>query len=68
MVRSILALASGFVFWGQCLAQQSLVGTYKLVSTDLRLDGIPVTPMGKSPSATQPGKMFTSRAEYERID
>jgi len=154
MVRSILALTFSFVISGQCLAQQSLVGTYKLVSTDLRLDGNPVTPMGKSqhgylvitpkvyinfftaddrkrgtsveakaalldslaawagpyrvegnkitisvdtawtdvwkgteqprtfelrgkrltittspqPSATQPGKMFTSRAEYERID
>jgi len=154
MVRSILALTFAFVISGQCLAQQSLIGTYKLVLTDLRLDGNPVTPMGKSqhgylvitpkvyinfftaderkrgasveakaalldslaawagpyriegnkitisvdtawtevwkgseqtrtfelkgkrltiitapqPSATQPGKTFTSRAEYERID
>jgi lipocalin-like protein len=48
MVRSILALTFGFVFWGQCLAQQSLVGTYKLVLSDRRLDGIPVAPVGKS--------------------
>ena len=48
MYGSILALTFGFVISGQCLAQQSLVGTYKLILTDLRLDGNPVTPMGKS--------------------
>jgi hypothetical protein len=48
MLRSVLALTFGFIVSGQCLAQQSLVGTYKLVSTDNRLDGVRSAPMGKS--------------------
>jgi hypothetical protein len=48
MFRSILALTFGCFISAQSLAQQPLVGTYKLVSTDNRLDGIPSAPMGKS--------------------
>jgi len=48
MFRSILALTFGFIISGQSLAQQSLIGTYKLVSTDNRLDGLRISPMGKS--------------------
>ena len=48
MLRSFLALTLGFIVWGQCLAQQSLIGTYKLVMTDNRIDGKPSAPMGKS--------------------
>jgi len=48
MFRSILALTFGFIISGQCLAQRSLVGTYKLVMTDNRIDGKPSAPMGKS--------------------
>jgi hypothetical protein len=48
MFRSILALMFAFAISGQCLAQQSLIGTYKLVMTDNRIDGKPSAPMGKS--------------------
>lgn len=47
MYRSICALMFGLIISGQCVAQ-SLEGTYKLVLNDLRLDGQPVEPMGKS--------------------
>lgn len=49
MYRSILALTFGLFISGQCLAQQSPVGTYKLVLNDFRFDGIPQEPWGKSP-------------------
>jgi len=49
MYRSILALMFGFVISGHCLAQQSPVGTYKLVLHDYRFDGKPEEPWGKSP-------------------
>jgi len=48
MYRSLCALIIGLIVSAQCLAQQSLVGTYRLVSNDLRLDGQPITSMGKS--------------------
>jgi hypothetical protein len=48
MFRSILAFTLAFVISGQTLAQQSLIGTYKLVSTDNRIDGVRSAPMGKS--------------------
>lgn len=48
MYRSLCTLVIGLVVSAQCLAQQSLVGTYRLVSNDLRLDGQPIMPMGKS--------------------
>ena len=48
MYRSLCALLIGFTVSAQCFAQQSLIGTYRLVSNDLRLDGQPITPMGKS--------------------
>jgi hypothetical protein len=48
MLRSILAFTFGFIVSGPSLAQQSLVGTYKLVMTDNRIDGKPSAPMGKS--------------------
>jgi len=49
MFRSILALTFGFIISGQCLAQQSPVGTYKLVLNEFRLDGKSEEPWGKSP-------------------
>lgn len=48
MVRSICLVILGLAFSAQCAAQQALVGTYRLVSNDLRLDGEPIKPMGKS--------------------
>ena len=48
MYRSLLVLASSLLLSGQCLAQQPLLGTYKLIKNDIRLDGEPVQPMGKS--------------------
>jgi hypothetical protein len=48
MLRSICVLAFGLLASLQCFAQSSLVGTYRLVSNDLRLDGEPIRPMGKS--------------------
>jgi len=48
MYRSLCTLVIGLIVSAQCLAQQSLIGTYRLVSNDLRLDGQPITPMGKS--------------------
>ena len=48
MIRSIFAFVLGILISAQCLAQPSLVGTYKLISNDLRLDGVPIRPMGKS--------------------
>lgn len=48
MIRSLCLLLIAFAASTPCLAQQSLVGTYKLVENDLRLDGQPIRPMGKS--------------------
>jgi hypothetical protein len=48
MFRSILALTFCCIISGQTLAQQSLIGTYRLVSKDNRLDGVRSAPMGKS--------------------
>jgi hypothetical protein len=48
MIRSLFALLIGLAISVPSVAQQSLVGTYKLVSNDLRLDGEPIRPMGKS--------------------
>ena len=47
MFRTLCILA-GFLASLQCFAQPSLVGTYRLISNDLRLDGVPIQPMGKS--------------------
>jgi hypothetical protein len=48
MIRSLCIVVLGLLAPLPCLAQPSLVGTYKLVSNDLRLDGEPIKPMGKS--------------------
>jgi hypothetical protein len=48
MLRSLCILVFALLAPLQCLAQPSLLGTYKLVSNDLRLDGVPIQPMGKS--------------------
>ena len=47
MLRCISAVLFALLS-ASCFAQASLVGTYKLVSNDLRLDGVPIQPMGKS--------------------
>jgi hypothetical protein len=43
-----MLLAFAVCVSASCFGQASLVGTYKLVSNDLRLDGVPIQPMGKS--------------------
>jgi hypothetical protein len=48
MLRSLCILAVAFLASFPSRADQGLVGTYKLVSNDLRLDGVPIQPMGKS--------------------
>lgn len=48
MIRSICILMFALVFAAPSAAQQSLIGTYRLVQNDLRLDGEPIRPMGKS--------------------
>ena len=48
MLRSVCILIFALLAPLQCFAQPSLVGTYKLVSNDLRLDNVPIQPMGKS--------------------
>lgn len=48
MNRSICALFLGLLVSATCFAQQSVLGTYKLVLNDLRLDGQPISAMGKS--------------------
>ena len=47
MLRCIAVAVCALVS-ASCFAQSSLVGTYRLVSNDLRLDGVPIQPMGKS--------------------
>ena len=49
MVRLISALILVLLMVTPTLGQQSLVGTYKLVSHDLNLDGTLINPMGKAP-------------------
>src|SRR5436190_1616491 len=48
MVRALSAFAFALLVSSQCFAQQSLVGTYRLVVNDIRIDGQPVAAMGKS--------------------
>ena len=48
MLRSLCILVFALLAPLQCFAQPSLLGTYKLVSNDLRLDNVPIQPMGKS--------------------
>ena len=47
MVR-IFAFAFGLLLSAHGLAEESIVGTYRLVKNDVRLDGVPVQPMGPS--------------------
>jgi len=49
MVRLICALVLVLLITTSSLGQQSLVGTYKLVSLDVQVDGKPYEPMGKAP-------------------
>jgi hypothetical protein len=49
MIRLICALALVLVIASPSLGQQSLVGTYKLVSIALDVAGTPREPMGKAP-------------------
>jgi hypothetical protein len=48
MIRSLCIVVLGLLAPLPCLAQPSLVGTYKLLSNDLRIDGVPIRPMGQS--------------------
>jgi hypothetical protein len=48
MLRSLCILVFALLAPLQCFAQPSLLGTYKLVSNDLRLDGVSIQPMGSS--------------------
>jgi fumarate reductase subunit D len=48
MLRPVCILVFALLAPLQGFAQPSLTGTYKLVSNDLRLDGVPIQPMGKS--------------------
>ena len=47
-MRFILVCCFGLLLSAHCLAEESLVGTYRLLKNDVRLDGEPVQPMGKS--------------------
>ena len=49
MYRSMFALVLVLLMSVPCLAQQSLVGTYKLVSLTSEIDGTPSEGMGKAP-------------------
>ena len=49
MVRLILALILVLLLATPSMGQQSLVGTYKLVSYFVEIDGTPSEPMGKAP-------------------
>jgi hypothetical protein len=49
MHGSIFALVLVLLISAPCLAQQSLVGTYKIVSHDLELGGTAIQPYGKAP-------------------
>jgi hypothetical protein len=47
-MRFILVCGFGLLFSAHCLAEESLLGTYRLLKNDVRLDGEPVQSMGKS--------------------
>jgi hypothetical protein len=47
-MRFILVCGFGLLLSAHCFAEESLVGTYRLLKNDVRLDGEPVQPMGKS--------------------
>jgi hypothetical protein len=49
MIRLIFALVLVLVIASPSLGQQSLVGTYKLVSVAVEIDGTPSEGMGKAP-------------------
>jgi len=49
MVRLISALILVLLIATPTLGQQSLVGTYKLVSQDVVIEGTPTQPLGKTP-------------------
>ncbi len=49
MVRVISALVLVLLVAAPGLAQQSLVGTYKIISQDLDVDGTAIQPLGKAP-------------------
>ena len=49
MVRLICALILVLVIASPSLGQQSLVGTYKIVSQVAEIDGVPSEPLGKAP-------------------
>ena len=49
MVRLMCAFVLVLLLVSPSLAQQSLVGTYKLVVHDVRLDGNSIEPLGKAP-------------------
>ncbi len=69
MLRSLCILAFAFFASLPCWADQRLVGTYKLVSNDLRLDGEPIRPMGKSQHGylvITPKVMISFFTAYER--
>jgi len=44
MYRSICALVLGLLVSATCFAQQSLLGTYKMILNDVRIDGQPLAP------------------------
>jgi hypothetical protein len=47
-MRFILVFGFALLFSAHCRAEESLLGTYRLVKNDVRLDGEPVQPMGSS--------------------
>ena len=49
MNRLISAFVVFLLFSAPCLAQQPLVGTYKIVRLLFEIEGVPTEPMGKSP-------------------
>jgi hypothetical protein len=58
MFRALCILLFSLAASSPCLAQPSLIGTYKLLSNDLRLDGVPIQPMGnRKPGATPEAKV-----------
>ena len=49
MIRFICALTLVLLIATPSMAQQSLVGTYKIVSQEVVVDGTPTYPLGKAP-------------------
>lgn len=49
MIKLICALILVLLIASPSFGQQSLVGTYKLVSHDVQVDGTPIYPLGKAP-------------------